>query len=94
VGPITTNLALLAVFVELFGGIVAGCFQLLVFGPFGAPLPVLANVLTGLREELPGYFAFDEMLCAPMLIAPPVEEESQTFIPRVCTDVDVSGLPE
>ena len=65
-----------------------------IIGPFGAPLPVLANVLTGLREELPGYFAFDEMLCAPMLIAPLVEEESQTFIPRVCTDVDVSGLPE
>jgi predicted P-loop ATPase len=65
-----------------------------IIGPFGAPLPVLANVLTGLREELPGYFAFDEMLCAPMLMAPLVDEESQTFIPRVCTDVDVSIVQE
>jgi Virulence-associated protein E len=65
-----------------------------VIGPFGAPLPVLASVLTGLREELPGYFSLDEMLCAPMLMAPLVEEESPTFIPRVCTDVDVSIVQE
>jgi predicted P-loop ATPase len=63
-------------------------------GPFGAPLPILANVLTGLRAELPDYFAFDEMLCAPMLMAPLCEDECQSFIPRVCTDVDVSVVQE
>jgi hypothetical protein len=57
-----------------------------IIGPFGAPLPVLANVLTGLREELPGYFAFDEMLCAPMRL---IGSDGRH---KTCTSSDVAPI--
>ena len=51
------------------------------------PLPILANVLTGLEAELPDTFAYDEMACVPMLMKPLRGENS--FTPRPCTDIDV-----
>jgi hypothetical protein len=53
----------------------------------GRPLPVLANVLIGLRAVMPDTFAYDEMLCAPMLMRP-LEKQGQ-FSLRPVTDVDV-----
>jgi hypothetical protein len=34
----------------------------------GKALPILANALIGLRAEMPGTFAYDEMLCVTMLM--------------------------
>jgi predicted P-loop ATPase len=68
--------------------------QSCITGEFGRPLPILANVLTGLRAELPEYFAFDEMQCAPMLMESLNEEERLGFTSRVCTDVDVGVAQE
>src|SRR5271155_1099901 len=65
-----------------------------ILGNFGNPLPILANALIGLRAELGGHFAFDEMLCVPMLMEPLDQDESPKFVPRVCTDVDVSVVQE
>jgi predicted P-loop ATPase len=48
------------------------------------PLPVLANVLRGLRAEMPDTFAYDEMLCAPTF----------TATGRPVTDVDVTSVQE
>lgn len=60
----------------------------------GKPLPVLANALLALRHEptLKNMFAYDEMLCAPMLLRP--LENEQSFRPRPLTDVDVGLLQE
>jgi predicted P-loop ATPase len=51
------------------------------------PIPNLANALTGLSAEMPDSFAYDAMLCAPMLMRP--LERVEHFKPRVLTDVDV-----
>jgi predicted P-loop ATPase len=51
------------------------------------PLPILANLLTGLQAEMPDVFAYDEMLCAPILMS--ALEPQQDFSPRPVTDVDV-----
>jgi predicted P-loop ATPase len=56
------------------------------------PLPVLANVLTGLREEWPDALGYDEMLCAPVLMQPLAGEND--FAPRSLTDVDVGTIQE
>jgi predicted P-loop ATPase len=56
------------------------------------PLPILANVLIGLRAEMPDTFAYDEMSCAPMLMRPLRSEDA--FRPRSCTDIDVSIVQE
>jgi predicted P-loop ATPase len=56
-------------------------------GETGKPLPNLANVLIGLRATMPDTFAYDEMLCAPLLMRP-LEKQGQ-FTPRAMTDVDV-----
>jgi hypothetical protein len=56
-------------------------------GETGKPLPNLANVLIGLRAVLPDTFAYDEMLCAPMLMRALAKERE--FAPRPVTDVDV-----
>jgi hypothetical protein len=61
-------------------------------GRDGAPMPVLANVLIGIREEWPSTIALDEMLCAPMLMQPLAGENN--FTPRPLTDVDVGILQE
>jgi hypothetical protein len=61
-------------------------------GNTGHPLSVLASALVGLRAEYPDTFAFDEMLCAPMLMRPISGEGN--FRPRPCTDVDVGIVQE
>jgi predicted P-loop ATPase len=61
-------------------------------GKDSKPLPVLANVLIGLRALWPDTFAYDEMLCAPMLMQA-IKGEND-FQPRPLTDVDVGILQE
>lgn len=63
-----------------------------VLGDTGKPLPVLANALAALRAELPDSFAYDEMLCAPLLMRP--LESKPRFAPRPLADVDVGILQE
>ena len=58
----------------------------------GKPLPVLASALAVLRAELPDAFAYDEMLCAPILMKE--LEDSAAFAPRPVTDVDVGIVQE
>lgn len=53
----------------------------------GRPLPNLANALTALRAVMPNSFAYDEMLCAPLLMKPLAKAEG--FAPRPVTDIDV-----
>ena len=66
----------------------------------GRVLPVLANVVEALRSapELAGAVAFDDMLKAPMLMAPlPVVERASDDpekLPRSIRDTDVSQLQE
>jgi predicted P-loop ATPase len=61
-----------------------------ILGERGQPLAVLANAVTALTATMPRAFAYDEMLCAPMLMQP-LEEEigGNNFVPRPITDVDV-----
>ena len=56
------------------------------------PLPVLANVLIGVRAEWPDALGYDEMLCAPILMQPLGGEND--FTPRPLTDVDVGIIQE
>src|SRR5262249_24055208 len=56
-------------------------------GKNSKPLPVLANALIGVRAVWPDAIAYDEMLCAPMLMQP-IQGEND-FTPRPLTDVDV-----
>jgi predicted P-loop ATPase len=62
-------------------------------GETGKPLPILANVLIGLRAEMVGAFAYDEMLCAPLLMRP-LERTNGGFTPRPLTDVDIGVVQE
>jgi predicted P-loop ATPase len=62
-------------------------------GDTGKPLPILANVLIGLRAVMPDAFAYDEMLCAPMLMRS-FERLAMEFVPRPVTDVDVGMLQD
>jgi predicted P-loop ATPase len=61
-------------------------------GETGKPLPVLANALIGLRAVFPDSIAYDEMLCAPILMRSLVGEND--FTPRPLTDVDVSIMQD
>jgi predicted P-loop ATPase len=61
-------------------------------GETGKPLPVLANALIGLRAVFPDSIAYDEMLCAPILMRSLVGEND--FAPRPLTDVDVSIMQD
>jgi predicted P-loop ATPase len=63
-----------------------------ILGEKGKPLPNLANVLTFLRDMLPGHFAYDEMLCITKLMRPLRDESA--FAARPCTDVDVGIVQE
>jgi predicted P-loop ATPase len=63
-----------------------------VLGDTFRPLPVLASALVGLREEFSKTFAYDEMLCAPMLMK--ALEKIPHFAPRPVTDVDVGIVQE
>ena len=56
------------------------------------PLPVLANALAALRAEMADTFAFDEMMCAPLLMQ--ALEDKRGFTPRPITDVDVGIVQE
>jgi predicted P-loop ATPase len=56
------------------------------------PLPILANVLIGLRAEMPDTFAYDEMSCTAMLMRP-LRGENE-FKSRPCTDIDVGVVQE
>ena len=56
------------------------------------PLPVLANALIGLRAVWPEAIAYDQMLCAPMLMQSLTGEND--FEPRPLTDVDVGIMQE
>jgi predicted P-loop ATPase len=60
-------------------------------GITGKPLPILANAVIGLREEMPDTFSYDEMLCAPILMRPLYEGETG-FTPRPCSDIDVGTV--
>ena len=62
-------------------------------GETGKPLPILANALLGLRSVMPDTFAYDEMLCAPILKVP-LGKGHTDFQPRACTDVDVGIVQE
>src|SRR5262249_12940122 len=56
------------------------------------PLPVLANALIGVTAVWPEAIAYDEMLCAPILMRPLAGENN--FVPRPLTDVDVGILQD
>ena len=63
-------------------------------GENGKPIPNLANAALALRRD-PAFkdlFAYDEMLCAPVLMRP-LDDGARTK-PRVLTDVDVGKLQE
>ena len=61
-------------------------------GENGKPLPILANALIGLRNELPEALAFDEMTRVPMLMRSLTGENN--FRLRRCTDVDAGIMQE
>jgi predicted P-loop ATPase len=60
----------------------------------GNPVANLANALLALRNDpdFAGMFAFDEMLCAALLLRP--LEEDADFKPRPVTDIDVGLVQE
>src|SRR5262249_48383729 len=62
----------------------------------GKPLPILANVLTALRDEptLSDAFAFDEMLRVPMLMLPVGAPVGVNFTPRPLQDTDITDVVE
>jgi virulence-associated protein E/CHC2-type zinc finger protein len=61
----------------------------------GHPIPNLANAMVALRADpiISNVFAYDQMLCAPMLVRP-LQESNADFSPRPVTDVDVSLVQE
>ena len=65
--------------------------QCIVGGKNRQPLPVLHNVLVGIRAQWPHSLALDEMLCAPLLMQPLGEND---ITPRPVTDVDVGIFQE
>ena len=62
----------------------------------GEPLPVLANALEALRTDprISEAFAFDEMLCAPVLVRSIRKTTDPRFAARPATDDDVTFLQE
>jgi len=64
-------------------------------GDTNKPLPIVANVLTGLRGDpaLRGCFGFDEMLRIPMLLRP-VHKSTSSFKRRALTDRDIIDVQE
>jgi predicted P-loop ATPase len=63
-----------------------------VLGETGKPLAVLANALAAMRAVMPGVFAYNEMLCVPLLMQP--LEDRPEPLPRPVTDVDVGVVQE
>lgn len=70
---------------------VSGC----ILSETGKPIPNLANAALALRSDpaFNGLFAFDEMLCAPVLMRP-LDDAIAGFKPRAVTDVDVGKVQE
>jgi predicted P-loop ATPase len=68
-------------------------FNHCILGETGKPLAVLANALIVLRTVLPEIFAYDAMLCAPILLRALARDEVD-FTPRPVTDVDVGLVQE
>src|SRR6516165_1918756 len=66
--------------------------QACICGETNRPISNLANLLLGLRAEMPDTFAYDEMLCVPILML--ALEPQQGFSPRPVTDVDVHIVQE
>src|SRR3954462_12497759 len=58
----------------------------------GKLFAVLANALIALRAEFEGAFAYDEMLCAPILMRSIADQRE--FKPRPLSDVDVGLVQE
>jgi predicted P-loop ATPase len=58
----------------------------------GRPLPNLANAMIAIESVMPQVFAYDEMLRAPMLMAPMKPEDA--FKPRIVRDVDIGIVQE
>jgi predicted P-loop ATPase len=58
----------------------------------GEPLPILANALIALEATMPVTFGYDEMMRAPILMAPLKLEAG--FLPRTVGDVDVGLVQE
>jgi predicted P-loop ATPase len=61
----------------------------------GRPFPNLANAMIALRSDpaVKDASAYDEMLCAPMLVRPLIDKGLK-FKSRPVTDIDVSSLQE
>jgi predicted P-loop ATPase len=61
----------------------------------GKPFPILANAMIALRSDpaVKDAFAYDEMLCAAMLVRP-ISDKGEKLKPRPLTDIDVSSLQE
>jgi predicted P-loop ATPase len=61
----------------------------------GKPFPNLANAMIALRSDpaVIDAFAYDDMLCAAMLVHP-IANKGAKFKPRPVTDIDVSSLQE
>jgi predicted P-loop ATPase len=61
----------------------------------GKPFPNLANAMIALRSDpaVRDAFAYDEMLCAAMLVHP-IADKGAKLKPRPVTDIDVSSLQE
>jgi virulence-associated protein E len=61
----------------------------------GAPRSNLANAMLAMREspKLNELFAFDEMLCAPILTKP-LDPDEEPFKPRPVRDADVTAVQE
>jgi predicted P-loop ATPase len=77
---------------KLRGNILADWIVECITGETGKPLPILANVRTGLKAQWPDVFAYDEMLCAPVLMQ--AIDGANDFTPRPVTDVDVGIMQE
>jgi predicted P-loop ATPase len=86
----TDNIVKLAAYQEQRG---PEWFGKCIKGATGKPLPILANALIGLRAEVPDMFAYDEMLCAPLLMRSLVAGNAG-FAPRPCTDIDVGVMQD
>ena len=67
-------------------------FEDCVHGDTGKPLPVLRSVLAALRAIWPDAFAYDQMLCTPLLIRS--LDGVNDFMPRPVTDDDVAIVQE
>jgi predicted P-loop ATPase len=64
-----------------------------IVGDTGKPLPIVANAILALEDEMPGHFAFDEMARTVMLVRP-IGEERLEFVPHPLTDTETTLVQE